>query len=228
MNNRLSGTNTLLMQSEIFVTIMVVVVILFMISVINLITAKNALNEIKNKEQPPLIILDEAQSYTFKTGSGELSTHFGSALKNNIIPYLEKMSVEYNCDVIEVYGYTDGQAYRRRKSNRSQMDALLLTHLENNQFPNLSATSNLELGMLRAASIVHFLKEYQSQSDTHLQRIRIIRPYSGGQLILPNGEIASASNKNPDALRRRIELRLSRTQELHDRDIHLGEPSQKN
>jgi len=208
------------MQSEIFVTIMVVVVILFIISVVNLITARNALEEIKNKEQPPLIILDEAKNYTFKTGSGKLSRHFKSTIKDKIIPYIEKMSVEYDCDIIEVYGYTDGQPYRRRKSNRSQMDKLLLTGLENNQFSDLNATSNLELGILRAASIVHFLKEYQSQNNKYLQKINVIRPYSGGQLILPNGEIASVNDDKPNAVRRRIELRLSRSRDLHKKSTH--------
>jgi len=87
--------------------------------------------------------------------------------------------------------------------------------LENNEFPDLSATSNLELGMLRAASIVHVLKEYQFQDDTHLSKIRIIRPYSGGQLILEDGTIASASDNKPSKKRRRIELRLSRSRDLH-------------
>jgi hypothetical protein len=216
MSRRSSRGDDVTMQSEIFVTIMVVVVILFIVSVVHKITAINALNEIKKKEQPPLIILDEkTKDYTFKTGSGELSFRFESAIKDKIIPYLEKVSVEYDCDVIEVYGYTDGQAYRKRQSSNSQMDGALLSRLENHEFPNLSATSNLELGMLRAASIVHVLKEYQSQDDTHLSKIRIIRPYSGGQLILEDGTIASASDNKPNKKRRRIELRLSRSRDLH-------------
>ena len=228
MSHHLSRNSNVTMQSEIFVTIMVVIVLLFVISIMNMriaikakADAEDALAQIKNKEQPPLIILDETQNYTFKTGSGKLSSRFKSALRDDIIPQLDQMSMEYDCDVIEVYGYTDGQAYNRiRNRNRSQMDNPLLTRLENDQFPNLNATSNLELGILRAASIVHFLKTYQSQDNKHLQKAKIIRPYSGGQLILPSGEIASASYKEPDPSRRRIELRLSRSRDLHKKFTH--------
>jgi len=215
-----SNDEDVTMQSEIFVTIMVVMILLFVVSILNMRIAINAKKEaketiqkIREKEQPPLIILDEAKNYSFETGAGEISEHFKKKLQNDIIPYLEKMSVEYDCDVIEVYGYTDGQAYRYRYSNNNNMDKALLSYLEKTQFPKLSASSNLELGMLRAAAIVYFLKK--SQEKGHLQNIKIIRPYSGGQLILPNGTIALVSDNQPKAQRRRIELRLSRSRDLH-------------
>ena len=215
-----SNSDDMTMQSEIFVTIMVVMILLFVASILNIRTAINAkkeaeeaIHKIREKEQPPLIILDEAKNYSFKTGVGEISKHFQNKLQNDIIPYLEKMSEEYDCDVIEVYGYTDGQAYRYRYSKNNSMDKALLSYLENNQFPELSASSNLELGMLRAAAIVYILKK--SQENGHLKNIKIIRPYSGGQLILPNGTIASVYDNQPKAQRRRIELRLSRSRDLH-------------
>ncbi len=271
MNNY--PANDMTMQSEIFITIMVVVVLLFIVSILNMKTAINAkteaehaqqqakkakqqaeearqqaeqqaeqaqkktvqvqkmlqqaeqarqtikkeLSEIRKKEQPPLIILDEAENYTFETGSGKILHHFQDALQTEIIPHIEKMSLEYDCDVVEVYGYTDGQLYKQRDSNWTQMDEILLKYLEQNQSLNLNVTSNLELGMLRAASIVSFLKAYQAQDENHLKNIKTIRPYSGGQLILPNGKIAYPSDNQPDAQRRRIELRLSRSRDLHKR-----------
>ncbi len=150
--------------------------------------AKDIINKIRSKEQPPLITLDEAEGYTFETGLAILSEHFQSDLNNSIIPEIERRSKEYICDIIEVYGYTDGQPYPKRLASQNNMDGDLITGIETTQIDNLKAGSNLELGMLRAVSIVIFLKK--SQELGQLPEIKMIRPYSGGQLILPTGEIA--------------------------------------
>jgi len=175
--------------------------------------AKDIINKIRSKEQPPLITLDEAEGYTFETGLAILSEHFQSDLNNSIIPEIERRAKEYICDIIEVYGYTDGQPYPKGVASQNNMDENLLTGIETTQIENLKAASNLELGMLRAASIVIFLKK--SQDVGRLPGIKMIRPYSGGQLILPTGEIALSNVTENDPRRRRIEIRLSRSRDLH-------------
>ena len=77
----------------------------------------------------------------------------------------------------------------------------------------IKSSSNLELGMQRAVSVVEFLKSRLLNRSY----IKTIRPYSGGQLIDSNGEIADSNDTSSNSSRRRIEIRLSRSRDLNKR-----------
>lgn len=166
------------------------------------------IKEAKEKEQPPLITLDEA-SYTFKftIGSAELSPAFKNELLTTIIPKIEKLATEHNCDTLEIYGHTDGQAYGAYPPQ--DFDNVFHKGLEGHGFSRVSPSSNLELGMLRAGSLLEFLRQER------VANIRYYRVYSAGQFILPNGTLAHSLQNGNDPERRRIEIRLSRSKDLY-------------
>lgn len=158
----------------------------------------------KNKPLPPIKTLDEASGYTFETGSARLSEQFIRKLKEKIIPELEQLLVEHtNLKIIEVIGHTDGQVIHNQIGN---LDTDLETVF---QKPGMEATyelkptSNADLGLMRAISVIKFIKE---NSNEKLKSVTFY-PYSAAQLILPDGRVAGVDRK-PDAKRRRIELRF--------------------
>jgi outer membrane protein OmpA-like peptidoglycan-associated protein len=75
----------------------------------------------------------------------------------------------------------------------------------------LQSSSNADLGLMRALSVVRLLQDIQVQTGS-LKEIKF-RVYSVAQLILPNGEFASI-NRQADASRRRIEIRFTRLGKL--------------
>ncbi len=189
------------MQSEIFIVLMIVMILLFIIT--SLYLAK-----LKEHQQPPLIVLDEAHGYSFKSSSASLNATFQSQLAS-VVEKIKRFSKEHKCDIVEVYGYTDAQPFSgasRGASFDRDLHACLIEGCDIDQIP---ASSNLELGMKRAVSVVEFLKPYLLGKSN----IKIIRPYSAGQFIDETGNIASmqrGSNKE----RRRIEIRLSRSRDF--------------
>jgi flagellar motor protein MotB len=155
----------------------------------------------KPLDQPPIIILREAEGYSFATGKANLSPDFNRLLTDSIIPKLDKLAKEYRCDIIEVIGHTDETPV----DGISNLDGVLLPALNGGTF-EMSAGSNLDLGMMRAWSVIRFL-----QADGRLNSTKLYG-YSAGQTILPNGEVAVPAKKpENDASRRRIEIRLRRS-----------------
>ncbi|MBW4591822.1 MAG: hypothetical protein KME46_02575 [Brasilonema angustatum HA4187-MV1] len=63
---------------------------------------------------------------------------------------------------------------------------------------------------MRSLAVVKELRKIHNQ-QRKTRRIQF-RPYSAAQLILPDGEFASIPNnqRQPDATRRRIEIRFTR------------------
>jgi len=203
MNRRENTT----MQSEIFIVLMIVMILLFILT--SLYLAK-----LKEHQQPPLIVLDEAHGYSFDSSSASLNQQFKLKLSASIVKKITKFSQEHKCDIVEVYGYTDAQPFSGN-SRGSQFDNALHHCLTDGcDIDKIQASSNLELGMKRAVSVVEFLKPLLLD---HNSSIKIIRPYSAGQFIDERGEIASMERKKGNRLRRRIEIRLSRSRDFRRR-----------
>ena len=195
------------MQSEIFIVLMIVMVLLFIIT-------SFYISKLKEHQQPPLIVLDEAHGYSFSSSSALLSNNFSYQLEKSVIQKIQSFSKEYKCDTVEVYGYTDGQPFSVNtvRTTQSFDDALHQCLVDKScDIDNIQASSNLELGMKRAVSVVEFLKSRLLNSKSY---IKTIRPYSGGAFIDAKGRIAKIDDRIGDKERRRIEIRLSRSRDL--------------
>jgi len=195
------------MQSEIFIVLMIVMVLLFIIT-------SFYISKLKEHQQPPLIVLNEAHGYSFSSSSAILNSKFSQQLESKVIEKIKTFSQKYKCDTVEVYGYTDGQPFslstiRGVDSFDNELHRCLVEM--RCDIDSIQASSNLELGMKRAVSVVEFLKSRLLSGNSY---IKIIRPYSGGAFIDAKGEIAKLEDRVGDRYRRRIEIRLSRSHDL--------------
>lgn len=155
------------------------------------------------RDKPPIITLDEASGYTFDSGSASLSTSFTYALQSQIIPKLDSILKEYNVDVIEVIGHTDGQTVSVKKSNLDiQLENVVLGTAS---LDSLAFGSNADLGLLRAIAVAKYI---QLNAGGRLLSVRY-RFYSAAQLIPQSGDLQDV-NREADTKRRRIELRFTR------------------
>lgn len=167
--------------------------------------------EAKKHQQPPLITLDDAQGYRFNLSRATLSIEFQNKIKQSIATKILNQAKRYNCDTVEIYGYTDGLPFSKNH-NSKYFDKLLhkcLTH--NCNIDKIKSSSNLELGMQRAIAVVNYLKPYLIKKNSPIKNIL---PYSGGQFINEKGDISSLKDTKSNTHRRRIEIRLSRSKEL--------------
>jgi outer membrane protein OmpA-like peptidoglycan-associated protein len=153
---------------------------------------------------PPIISLSEADGYFFATGKAELSPGFERTLQAKIIPMLLELAAKYGVDLIEVTGHTDEQAIAPRNSNLDQ--ALLPVLKGNGQVSALVPSDNAGLGLSRAVAVARVL-----MADQRVQAYRVL-PMSGGQLI-DVGERVTEGSKGDLKERRRIEIRLRRSQQ---------------
>lgn len=154
----------------------------------------------KPHDQPPIIVLTEAEGYSFETGKAEITPEFSEALTTKIIPALNAFAEQYNCDVIEVIGHTDGQ----RVASRSNLDTYLSRTLNGDIVP-LTPGSNADLGLMRAWSVIRYLREIKAFQG------KVFYGYSAGQAILPDGRYTAPYGMAPNPSRRRIEIRLRRS-----------------
>ena len=198
------------MQSEVFLAVFVVI-LLFFVVVINLYhQSAETLKKAMEHQQPPLILLDEAEGYVFRSGKAVLSDQFLFSLNTHIAPRIAQMSEQYHCDTVEVFGHADGQQYEYI-SNRTTGGFDLNFHrgLVRQNVSQVAASSNLELGIVRAGVVVSYLEKKRKKSL--LGDIKIIRPYTSGQVIGTDGRIERPSHTYDQPKRRRIEIRLSRS-----------------
>nr|VFJ86366.1 MAG: Flagellar motor protein MotB [Candidatus Kentron sp. H]VFJ88195.1 MAG: Flagellar motor protein MotB [Candidatus Kentron sp. H]VFJ95421.1 MAG: Flagellar motor protein MotB [Candidatus Kentron sp. H] len=152
-------------------------------------------------EKPPIITLsEETREFRFPSSSAEVSRPFAEALRKNIIPDLDRLSKEYDCDVIEIIGHTDGVPVKPARSNIDY-----ITHSKD----DVVFGSNLDLGMLRAISVMRIFEKAQKQGK--LTRIKYFMPYSAGQFVRPDKRLAWGRETEGDRARRRIEIRLLRS-----------------
>jgi len=164
------------------------------------------------RDKPPIITLDEASGYTFDSGSPSLSSSFQQAIRDEIIPKLNTILHEYDVDMIEVIGHTDGQTVSAKPSNLdSDLEQVVL---ESASIDSLSFGSNVDLGLVRAIAVAKYIKQYATGK---IQNVHY-RFYSAAQLIPPNGILRLS--REPDATRRRIELRFTRLSSRSQVTLH--------
>lgn len=151
---------------------------------------------------PPIINLNEAAGYSFKSGSAELSDEFKNLLGTSIADRLVKIIADYNVNLIEVIGHTDEQPLFKRISN---LDRTMNAVLEGDEeIGKLVPADNAGLGLIRAMSVSMVL-----QNDSRLKDI-IIFSYSGAQLIAPERYQNDSDEFGVSESRRRIEIRVRR------------------
>lgn len=159
---------------------------------------------------PPIVVLSESeQAYRFELGSADVSLSFARQIEADIVPLLDSLSREHKTDVIEVIGHTDAVPV----GTRSTLDRTLVQAYEE-RVPRtvVSAGSNVDLGMMRALTVIQLLR--QGKRRGLLQSVNRFVPYSAGQMILPDGGLAASDANAPDRARRRIEIRLRRTADM--------------
>jgi outer membrane protein OmpA-like peptidoglycan-associated protein len=161
-------------------------------------------SEIKRlKSAPPVVVIQDSGGFQFDSGSAILPSDLKKYITVDLVDRIEKISQQRSLYVVEIIGHTDGQI-NFSKGNLDQQ----LEEVAQGRFPveSLRAGSNADLGLMRALEVVKQLQTVQEQTG-RLEGVQF-RPYSAAQLQLPSGNFAPA-NRNPDANRRRIEIRFS-------------------
>ena len=168
----------------------------------------------KQNETPPILLIPDAGSFSFSSGSAELSDTLKTYIKTDLLKKIKEKNQEYNINVVEIIGHTDGAI----KGGNSNLDEKLenVANLKDD-VQNLIAGSNADLGLIRALAVVNELRqipelECLEPKDTSKFLCLQFRAYSAAQLVLPSGEIADV-NRDEDDLRRRIEVRFTKSGE---------------
>jgi flagellar motor protein MotB len=161
--------------------------------------------ETQRPKAPPIIVIQDTGSYQFQSGSAALPESLTRYIQQQLVSQIETNAEQYQIDVVEIIGHTDGQVNQGGVSNLDQV--LEIVAKGNNSLNQLSPGSNADLGLMRALAVVKILQEIQ-QKEGRLKGLQF-RPYSAAQLVTPSGTFAE-NNRNPDAKRRRIEIRFTR------------------
>ena len=155
---------------------------------------------------PPIITLSDAEGYSFKVSSAELSQEFRDKLRGKITDQLLYHIAEYDVDIIEVVGHTDETRYGEERT--SNLDNVLSdVVLGKSNVDVITPADNAGLGLARAVSVMRFL-----QQDRRLKGYSILT-YSGGQLSDLDDTMSDGLSENEDGRRRRIELRVRQKRE---------------
>ncbi|MGL5834531.1 MAG: flagellar motor protein [Waterburya sp.] len=161
-------------------------------------------SEIKRlKSAPPVVVIQDSGGFQFDSGSAILPSDLKKYIAVDLVDRIERISQQRSLYVVEIIGHTDGQI-NFSKGNLDQQ----LEEVAQGTIPveSLRAGSNADLGLMRALEVVKQLQTVQEQTG-RLEGVQF-RAYSAAQLQLPSGNFAAA-NRNPDANRRRIEIRFS-------------------
>ena len=156
------------------------------------------------KSAPPVVVIQDSGEYQFDSGSAVLPVELNKYIITDLVDRIEKVSQRRNLYVVEIIGHTDGQV---NFGSRSNLDNRLEEVAQGKQpITSLRAGSNADLGLMRALEVVKQLQTIQRQTG-RLAGVQF-REYSAAQLFSPSGEFAD-NHRNPDAKRRRIEIRFS-------------------
>ncbi|AOY78763.1 hypothetical protein BJP36_01505 [Moorena producens JHB] len=158
----------------------------------------------KPPDTPPIIVIKDQGNYRFDSGSAEIPSAMKDYIRQQIVPAIESNAKDYEINVVELIGHTDGQP-NLGGSNIDQTIGNVVN--KNSSISQLRPGSNADLGLMRALAVVQLLREIQAK-EGRLKGLQF-RAYSAAQLILPNGQIAPISLKD-DQTRRRIEIRFTR------------------
>ena len=161
-------------------------------------------SEIKRlKSAPPVVVIQDSGGYQFDSGSAKLPKELRTYITIDLVDRIERISQQRNLYVVEIIGHTDGQV----NFGNGNLDQQLEEVAQGKQsVDSLKPGSNADLGLMRALEVVKQLQAVQEQTG-RLEGVQF-HAYSAAQLQLPTGEFATR-NRNPDANRRRIEIRFS-------------------
>ena len=161
-------------------------------------------SEIKRlKSAPPVVVIQDSGGYQFDSGSAKLPKELRTYITIDLVDRIERISQQRNLYVVEIIGHTDGQI----NFGNGNLDQQLEEVAQGKQpVDSLKPGSNADLGLMRALEVVKQLQSVQEQTG-RLEGVQF-HAYSAAQLQLPTGEFAPR-NRNPDANRRRIEIRFS-------------------
>ena len=151
---------------------------------------------------PPIISLPEAENYSFKLGSAQLTESFKGQLSNEIVNQILRTLSEYDADLIEVIGHTDLQPMSMARV--TNLDKSALEYFETTDKVSLRARDNAGLGYARALSVTKHLLQTPELKDY------TILPYSAAQMVTPNHTITTKDDKFDSSQLRRIEIRVRR------------------
>ncbi|MEN9565529.1 MAG: hypothetical protein RLZZ69_725 [Cyanobacteriota bacterium] len=161
-------------------------------------------SEIKRlKSAPPVVVIQDSGGFQFDSGSAILPDDLKQYITLDLVDRIEKISQQRSLYVVEIIGHTDGQINFSNGNLDRQLEDVAQGKLP---VESLKAGSNADLGLMRALEVVKQLQTVQAQTG-RLEGVQF-RAYSAAQLQLPSGDFASA-NRNPNANRRRIEIRFS-------------------
>ena len=151
---------------------------------------------------PPIISLPEAENYSFKLGSAQLTESFKGQLSNEIVNQILQTLSEYDADLIEVIGHTDLQPMSMARV--TNLDKSALEYFETADKVSLRARDNAGLGYARALSVTKHLLQTPELKDY------TILPYSAAQMVTPNHTITTKDDNFDSSQLRRIEIRVRR------------------
>jgi cell division protein FtsB len=164
----------------------------------------NVESEIKRlKSAPPVVVIQDSGEYQFASGSATLPQELKKYIATDLVDRIEKISQQRSLYVVEIIGHTDGQVNFDRAGN---LDRQLEAVAQGKQpISSLKPGSNADLGLMRSLEVVKQLQLAQQKGRLTGVQFRV---YSAAQLQLPTGDFADP-NRNPNASRRRIEIRFS-------------------
>ncbi len=152
---------------------------------------------------PPIITLG-SDEFRFLTNSAELSVDFQHRLESDVALQVRDLLDQYGVDVVEVIGHTDEQPIK--STQESTLDKMAIPVLNGDApITSLVPVDNAGLGLARAIAVANVLE--RALGDTNAKII----PLSGAQLVLPGDEVSKGLTPNDDRERRRIELRIRRS-----------------
>lgn len=155
------------------------------------------------KSAPPVVVIQDSGGFQFESGSASLPPNLKNYITMDLVDRIERISQQRNLYVVEIIGHTDGQVNFGGGNLDRQLEEVAQGR---KSVESLKPGSNADLGLMRALEVVKQLQTVQEQTG-RLKGVQF-RPYSAAQLQLPSGEFADP-NRNPDANRRRIEIRFS-------------------
>ncbi|QIZ71023.1 flagellar motor protein [Oxynema aestuarii] len=165
--------------------------------------------ELETPKAPPIIVIRDTGSYRFESGSAQVPDALESYVRSQLVPQIEANAKQYQIDVVEIIGHTDGQPNESSASNLDR--SLEQVARGNTAVSQLVPGSNADLGLMRSLAVVQILQNIQ-KNEKRLQGLEF-RAYSAAQLVSPSGGFADI-NRNADETRRRIEIRFTRLGEV--------------
>jgi flagellar motor protein MotB len=185
-------------------------------------------SELQKDDGPMVSIISQAtnKEYVFASGSADMSAAFSGGLKkqdkgeeqgefeklkNQIIT--RNAGGKHAVDTLEIVGHTDGQPVGSSGNLDERLPLFLAKR--NRQLQGMIAGSNNDLGLMRALAIQvaweAFVESQPVRERTQLRQI-MVRSYSAGQTIPPNGDILEDPKllKKENESARRIEVRLTK------------------